>query len=63
MVKCPFCDQILQKQSPDGWLCECGETIAYGFELDAAENCETCPVMYCPKRVKPQRIDVSSAEI
>ncbi|MBI4687325.1 MAG: hypothetical protein HY756_06045 [Nitrospirae bacterium] len=53
MVKCPICDNILKNHTPEGWQCECGELIPFGFEKDAEENCETCPVMYCPKRITP----------
>lgn len=63
MVKCPFCDKTLSNQTSGGWLCECGELVPFGFELDAAENCETCPVIYCPKRVKPAKSDLNSIQI
>ena len=53
MLKCPFCETALSAQTTDGWQCECGELIPFGLETDSGENCETCPVLYCPKRVKP----------
>lgn len=56
MPKCPFCDNELSnqaKQDPEAWLCACGEMVPFGFEVDSSENCETCPVMYCPKRKRP----------
>lgn len=53
MLKCPFCENMLSVQTTKGWKCECGELIPFGLETDSNENCENCPVLYCPKRVKP----------
>jgi len=50
MLKCPFCDKVLVTESSIGWLCECGEVIPFGFEINTDENCESCPVRNCPKR-------------
>ncbi len=54
MLKCPFCNNVLTNHNADGWQCECGETIAFGFEIEAAEACEVCPVATnCPKKKSP----------
>lgn len=60
MLACPFCERPLSDQHTDGWLCKCGETIPFGLEKDSNENCETCPVLYCPRRIRPQRIPFQS---
>jgi hypothetical protein len=53
MLKCPFCEQTLSVRTAGGWQCACDELIPFGLETDSAENCAECPVLYCPKRVKP----------
>ena len=50
MLQCPFCENALSVQTTKGWQCECGELIPFGLETDSSENCENCPVLYCPKR-------------
>ena len=54
MLKCPFCESPLQTQTQEGWLCACGENVPFGYETDSEESCETCPVLYCPRRKKPR---------
>lgn len=63
MMKCPFCDSALTKHSLEGWQCGCGELIPFGFEVDSEENCETCPVIYCPNRKKPQTGDLRNLQV
>jgi len=63
MMKCPFCDSALTKHSPEGWQCGCGELIPFGFGVDSEENCETCPVIYCPNRKKPQAGDLKNLQV
>lgn len=63
MPKCPFCDNELKAPGSEGWQCECGEMVPFGFEIDSAENCETCPVMYCPNRKKPARGDLKNMQL
>ncbi|MEK6692771.1 MAG: hypothetical protein AABY44_05015 [Nitrospirota bacterium] len=53
MLKCPFCDSGLSEHTEEEWKCACGEIIPFGFEINSDENCETCPVIYCPNRRKP----------
>jgi hypothetical protein len=50
MPSCPVCEQPLETRNPEGWLCRCGELIAFGFEKEDEGRCSTCPVMQCPKR-------------
>lgn len=50
MLACPICDEKLQMQTPDGWLCQCGEMIPFGMEKDDDENCANCLVRNCPRR-------------
>lgn len=50
MLKCPICEDHLSVQTPEGWLCPCGELIPFGLEIDSEESCAACPVMNCPKR-------------
>lgn len=59
MPKCPFCDKELLKRTDRGWPCECGEMVPFGFEIDSEENCETCPVMYCPNRKRPAALGIN----
>lgn len=58
MPKCPFCNSPLEVRviGRDRWLCECGEWIPAGFEIKDEENCENCPVLYCPQRTKPDNL-------
>jgi len=53
MLKCPFCEDGLSVQTTKGWQCECWELIPFGLETNSSESCESCPVLYCPKRVRP----------
>jgi hypothetical protein len=55
MARCPFCNNPLPDSGKiqGGWNCECGEWIPKGFEIKEGENCEDCPVLYCPERKKP----------
>ncbi len=62
MLKCPLCEQTLISQAPGGWLCDCGELIPFGLEIDSAENCESCPVLYCPKRKRPASGDLNKVQ-
>jgi len=50
MLTCPFCENALKVRSETGWKCDCGELIPLGLENDSEENCEKCPVLYCPRR-------------
>lgn len=50
MLKCPICEQTLLAQAPRGWLCDCGEFIPFGLEIDSAENCASCTMLNCPRR-------------
>lgn len=51
MLACPFCENELSVQTPQGWQCQCGEMIPFGLETDSNENCANCPVLNCPRRV------------
>lgn len=53
-MKCPFCENTLSFQTTEGWQCVCGELIPFGLETDSSESCENCPVLYCPKMVRPE---------
>jgi hypothetical protein len=50
MLTCPICEHQLQTQTPEGWQCQCGEKIPFGYERDDDENCEACPMRDCPRR-------------
>jgi hypothetical protein len=50
MLTCPICEHDLKTRVTDGWLCQCGEKIPFGFEQDDNENCVTCPIRDCPRR-------------
>ena len=50
MLTCPICEHQLQTQTPEGWQCQCGESIPYGYERDDDENCEACQIRDCPRR-------------
>ena len=50
MPSCPLCHEQLETVTEEGWLCRCGETIAFGFEKEDAEDCGNCKVLQCPKR-------------
>lgn len=65
MPKCPFCNASLEGKvtEKDGWLCECGEWIPAGFEIRDEENCEDCPVLYCPQRKKPDNLIKSQLRV
>lgn len=56
MLACPICDRPLTNQLQNGWICRCGETIPFGLEKDSDDNCDSCPVLYCPRRIRPQKI-------
>ncbi|HHN65212.1 MAG TPA: hypothetical protein ENK09_07625 [Nitrospirae bacterium] len=50
MLKCPFCDNELNERTDKGWICSCGELIPFGLETDTSDNCDSCPVLNCPRR-------------
>jgi hypothetical protein len=50
MLACPFCDERLKAKSFDCWVCQCGEMIPFGMEIDNEEKCDHCAVMNCPRR-------------
>jgi hypothetical protein len=63
MLKCPFCEGMLQARTSEGWQCECGESVPFGFEVDSDENCETCPVLYCPRRRQPSKVELTKVQV
>ena len=63
MLKCPLCDKTLLTQTSEGWQCECGELIPFGLEIDSGESCESCPVIYCPKRKRPAAAELNEMKV
>jgi hypothetical protein len=60
MRTCPFCENALATRSELGWQCSCGELIPFGLENDSEENCEQCPVLYCPRRKRPVAVALNA---